>query len=242
MNRRSLLPSFACALTLVAAALPAQAADEMHRHVAVSGEGEVSVQPDRARLHLGITRLNPELRVAETEVNKVMRAYLAEAKQLGVKDENLNSTGVSIQPEYVWDEKDRNNRLVGYRVSRDIDVLVLSLDRLGDLVLRATQVGVNQVQPPQLESSRARDIQQQALVKAALDAQARARLLAETLGMKLGPVHQINAAESSPQPPMPKVLAMRADAAGGGNQEMGINAGELRYSASVNAEFELLAP
>lgn len=232
------------ALLLAVAVFPAvRAADVPLRHVAVTGEGEVTVQPDRARLRLGVSRLNPDLRAAEAEVNKVVRAYLAEARGLGVKDEQLNSTGVGINPEYVWDEKERSNRLVGYRVNRDIEVLVLALDRLGDLVLSATKVGINQVQPPQLEYSKAREAQQQALVKAALEAQARAKLLADTLGMKLGPVHQIDASDAAPPPPMPKMMAMRAVAAdGGGNQEMGINAGELRYGASVNAEFELLTP
>ncbi len=215
-----------------------------HRHVSVGGQGEVTVQPDRARVQIGVTQLNASLSVAEAEVNKVVRAFLAEAKALGIKDEHVNSSGISIQPEYVWEEKDRANRLVGYRVSRDIQVLVLKLDQLGDVVMRATKVGVNQVQAPQLEYSKAQDIQRQALVKAAQDAQARAKLLAETLGMKLGAVHQINGSDSGPPPPMPKVMMMRGAMASdaGGNAEMGLSPGELRYSASVQADFELLQP
>lgn len=232
----------ALALAVLAAPL-AQAqtpAEPSHRHVAVSGQGEVAVLPDRARVRMGVTQVSPDLLAAETKVNTVVRAFLTEARALGLKDEHVNTTGVSIQPEYVWDEKERNNRLVGYRVSRDIEALITDLGKLGDVMLRATKVGVNQVQPPQLESSKAREVQQQALVKAAQDAQARAKLLAETLGMKLGAVHSISAHEAGPQPPMPKMMmAARADA-GGGNAEMGMNAGELRYSASVNAEFELI--
>lgn len=223
---------------------PALAEEPPHRHVSVGGQGEVTVQPDRARVQIGVTQLNASLTAAETEVNRVVRAFLAEAKALGIKEEHVNSSGISIQPEYVWDEKERANRLVGYRVSRDIQVLVLKLDQLGDVVLRATKAGVNQVQAPQLESSKAQDIQRQALVKAAQDAQARARLLAETLGMKLGSAHQISAADVGPPPPMPKVMMMRGAMAadGSGNQEMGLNPGELRYSASVQADFELLPP
>lgn len=243
MTLRKMIPA-ATAMLLGLAPGSAQAAEEPpHRHVSVSGQGEVTVQPDRARVHIGVTQLNVNLSTAEAEVNKIVRAFLAEAKALGIKDEHVNSSGISIQPEYVWDEKERANRLVGYRVSRDIQVLVLKLDQLGDVVLRATKVGVNQVQAPLLEYSKAQDIQRQALVKAAQDAQARAKLLAETLGMKLGAVHQISASDSGPPPPMPKVM-MRASMAadGGGNQEMGLSPGELRYSASVQADFELIAP
>lgn len=224
---------------------PAMAQDkpELHRHVSVSGQGEVSVTPDRARLRLGVTQLSPDLDAAEAKVNAVVRAYLAEAKTLGAKDEQISTAGMSIQPEYQWDEKERVNHLVGYRVSRDIEVVIQNLDKLGDFVLRATKAGVNQVQPPQLESSKAKDLQNQALTRAALDAQAKARLMAETLGVKLGPLHNLSASDFAPPPPMPKVMTMRADAAfESGNQEMGFSPGEIRYAASVNAEFDLLIP
>ena len=246
MTRKGpLLAPFVLFAGCLATTLPLQAHEAdgpPHRHVSVSGQGEASALPDRARVHLGITQVSTDLAAAESQVNTVARQVLTEARALGLRDEHVNSTGVSIQPEYVWDEKERNNRLVGYRVSRDIEVLVLDLDKLGEVVLRATKAGVTQVQPPQLESSKAREVQQQALVKAAQDAQARARVVAETLGMRLGAVHTVNASDNNPQPPIPKMMSMRADAAGGGNAEAGINAGELRYGASVNAEFELVGP
>lgn len=237
---RKALPLVLC-LGLLAAA-PLHAEEPSHRHVSVSGQGEASALPDRARLRLGVTQVSLDLAAAETQVNTVVRTMLTEARALGLRDENVNTTGISINPEYVWDEKERSNRLVGYRVSRDIELLVLDLDRLGDVVLRATKAGVNQVEPPQLESSKAQGAQREALVKAAQDAQARAKVIAETLGVRLGAVHTVSAAEAGPRPPMPKAMMMRAGAADGGNQEMGLNAGELRYSASVNAEFELVGP
>lgn len=213
------------------------------RNIAVSGQGEATTTPDRARLRLGVTHVAMELAAAESKVNGVVRAYLAEAKALGAKDEQISTAGISIQPEYQWDEKERVNRLVGYRVSRDMEVLITRLEQIGDFVLRATKAGVNQVQSPQLESSKARDLQNQALTRAALDAKAKAQLMADTLGVKLGPLHTLNAHEVSAPPPMPKVMAMRSEAAfDSGNQEMGFSPGEIRYSASVNAEFDLIVP
>ncbi|MGQ0620864.1 MAG: SIMPL domain-containing protein [Panacagrimonas sp.] len=235
---------------LTAAALltvvPAVAQDnkaESHRHVSVSGQGETTVTPDRARLRLGVTHVSPDLATAEAKVNGVVRSYLAEAKTLGAKDEHISTAGISIQPEYQWDEKDRINRLIGYRVSRDMEVVIHHLDKLGDFVLGATKAGVNQVQPPQLESSKAKELQNQALTRATLDAQAKARLMAETLGVKLGPLHNLSANDFTPPPPLPKMMAMRSDAAfDSGNQEMGFSPGEIRFSASVNAEFDLIVP
>lgn len=213
------------------------------RLIAVSGQGEASATPDRARLRLGVTHVAPELAVAESRVNAVVRAYLAEAKALGARDEQISTAGISIQPEYQWDEKERINRLLGYRVSRDMEVVITRLEQIGDFVLRATKAGVNQVQAPQLESSKARELQNQALTRAALDAKSKAQLLADTLGVRLGALHTLNAHEASAPPPMPKMMAMRAEAAfDSGNQEMGFSPGEIRYSAGVNAEFDLIVP
>lgn len=232
------------ALILLAAAAPLAAHDSPAplRTVSVSGEGENSIKPDRARLTLGVDQLSSDVKSAEAAVNKVVRAYLAEAKALGAGEDRIQTTGVSIQPEYVWDEKERRQQLVGFRVRREIAVLVTDLDKLGDFLLRATKVGVNQVNPPSLESSRAKEMENQALVKAAEDARARARLLADTLGVKLGAVRTVSAQQSGPSPPiMLKAMAMRAES-DSGNAEMGISAGEIRFRVTVQAEFDLQTP
>lgn len=238
-SRLLLLPA---ALLLMAAQAPAIAAEEQPRLVAVTGQGEVAVKPDRARLTLAVDALNADLKAAEAEVNRVVRAYLVEAKALGTKDEHISTAGISISPEYVWDEKARRQQLVGYRARRDINVTVENLDRIGDYLLRATKVGVNNVSSPVLESSGKDALLQQALVNAANDARAKAKLLAETLGMKLGAVRTLRINDYAP-PPMPmKAMMQRAEMADSGNQEMGFAAGEIKYSASASVEFDLIKP
>jgi len=211
------------------------------RVVAVNGEGEVSIKPDRAQLSLSVQKLDPDLKKAEGEVNKIVRAYLAEARSLGAKDEQVSTTGASINPEYVWPEGGRERRFTGYRVSRQITVRVENLDKLGDFILRATQAGVNQVNPPQLESSKRVELERQALARAAEDARAKAKVLAETLAVRLGVAYRIVESGVSAPPEMVQMKAMRAGVADG-NAEMGVALGEIKLHASVNVEFELLAP
>lgn len=244
MNRS--LSLIACGALLVAASGLARADDAaaQRRSVNVTGQGEVSVKPDRAQLSLGVEASNAELKAAEAEVNKVVRAFLAEAKSLGLKDEQISTAGVSIQPEYVWDEKARRQKFNGYRASRQIVLRIDNLDRIGDLILAATKVGVNQVSAPQLYSTRAKDVAREALVKATEDARSKAQLLAATLGVKLGSVRNLSANDNSQPPPvMYKAMAARVEMADqGGNAEMGFSAGEIKYNASVNADFDLIAP
>ncbi len=244
-SRRRWISGITSGLMLATAAMLASVAqaEESPRLIAVNGQGEVSVKPDRARLNLAADALNADLKLAEAEVNKVVRAYLAEAKALGTKEEHISTAGISINPEYVWDEKARRQQLVGYRARREINVVIENLDKIGDYLLRATKVGVNNVSSPVLESSRSGTLIEQALVNAANDARTKAKLLAETLDMKLGSVRTLRVNDYV-APPMPmKVMAMRAEAAdAGGNQEIGFAAGEIKYTASAAVEFDLLKP
>jgi uncharacterized protein len=210
------------------------------RTVSVAGQGEVAARPDRARLSLGVEKLDTDLKKAEAEVNRIVRDFVKEARALGAKDEHLSTSGAAISAEYAWPEGSRQRTFTGYRVQRRIELRVENLDRLGDFILRATQAGVNEVSPPALESSRATELERQALAKAAEDARAKARLLAETLGAKLGAVARIT--EAGVAPPMPMHEMRMRTAASDGNAEMGLNPGEIRIRASVSAEFDLLAP
>lgn len=225
----------------LATAAAAQTTSSWPPTIAVSGHGEVSTLPDRARLSLAVDALDAEVKKAEAEVNRVTRLYLDELKKLGVDAKDVSTTASSLQPEYVWEETTRRQKLVGYRARRDIQVLVRNLDQLGDVILSATQAGVNHVSPPALESSQAEALAREALALAAKDAQARALSLAGALGVRLGSARVVREAGQAMPPPQPyKVMAMRAEMAmDGGNQQMGISTGEIRILADVSVEFDI---
>lgn len=226
------------ALCLLCGAVQADPPDR--RAVTVSGEGEVSVAPDRARLSLAVEQTDPDLKAAQAKVNGIVRNYLAQARALGARDEDLSTASLSINAEYDY-SSGKGRKFLGYHVNRGITVVVRDLDRIGDYLQRATDAGINNVANPQLESSKADELQRQALAKAALDAQAKARILADTLGVKLGPIHTLNASSEVIRPPVPQMRAMAvAAAAPGGNEEMGFAAGEVKYSGRLTAEFDLV--
>ncbi|MDR3416392.1 MAG: SIMPL domain-containing protein [Nevskia sp.] len=213
------------------------------RTVTVGGQGEVSAAPDRARLSMAVEETRPELKTAQADVNRVVREYLAQARALGAKDEDISTAGLNIRAEYDYSGKE-GRKFLGYHVTRSIEIVVRDLDRIGDFLQRATGAGINNVSDPQLESSKADELRRQALAKAAQDAQAKARILAETLDVKLGAVHTINAnAEALPPPgPRPRVLMAAAAPEPSGNEEMGFSAGQIRYTATLTAEFDLVPP
>lgn len=228
------------AVALALSAPFASAEDNYPPTIAVGGHGEVSTTPDRAQLALAVDNVDQELAKARSNVDGVVRKYLESLTKLGIKPADISTTGVSLQPEYVWDEAGRKQTLVGYRARRDIRIVVHNLDQLGDLILRATDAGVNQINPPVLESSKAESLGREALATAAKDAQIKAETLAKSLGVKLGSARVVRESGGNAPPMMVKAMAMRGgEAFDSGNQQMGMSTGEIRISADVQVEFDL---
>ncbi|HEY1076262.1 MAG TPA: SIMPL domain-containing protein [Fontimonas sp.] len=236
----STLTLCAAALALTLGAPLAMAEENYPPTIAVSGHGEVSTTPDRAQLALAVDQVDQELAQARSNVDGVVRKYLESLNKLGIKPADISTTGVSLQPEYVWDEAGRKQTLVGYRARRDIRIVVRNLDQLGDLILRATDAGVNQINPPVLESSKAEALGREALATAAKDAQIKAETLAKSLGVRLGSARVVRESGGNAPPMMVKAMAMRGgEAFDSGNQQMGMSTGEIRISADVQVEFDL---
>jgi len=215
-------------------------ADEAPRTVTVDGRGEVSATPDLARISLAIEAHHEEMDKARGEALAVTRAFLGVTKQLGIDDKHVRSSGLTIRPEYRWNDVARRQELTGYLVQRNFDVMLDDLDKLGDLMEGAVDAGVNQVSPPELLSSRDKELRRDALAAAARDAESNARLVAETLGARLGPARQVTTLGMAVPQPMYRERVMMAGAIAMDQAADTYGTGEIRIEASVSATFDLV--
>jgi hypothetical protein len=232
---------FLLAGLLVAAALPAGSAvaDEARpRTVSVSGQGEVSAEPDLAYVTLGVEARRPTLAEARSAVSATVDRVLALCKELRIDPKLVNATRVQIQPEYSWNEKDRKRVLLGYIVSRQVEVELRELEQLGPLLERAVNAGVNQVGDPVLDSSQRKQLERQAMTLAVQDARLNADTLAQAAGVRLGAVRTLNASSAPPVMPMYRSKVVMAEAAA--PPEATYQPGQMKFTASVGAEYDLV--
>lgn len=227
-------------LTLALAPLAVQADTERPRTVSVSGSGEVVAEPDLAHLTLGVEARKPSLAEARAEVAKTIDRVLALTRDLRIDPKLVNATRVQVQPEYRWNEKDRKRLLLGYIVSRQVQVELRDLEQLGTLLERAVDVGVNQVSDPVLDSSKRKSLVREAMTKAVEDARLNAETLSRAAGTRLGPVRTLNGSASAPPMPMYRrgAIAMAEMAATPPAETY--EPGEMKFNAVVNAEYDLL--
>jgi uncharacterized protein YggE len=234
--RVALVAAFACT------GQAAVAGDCGQRVVEVTGQGEVSAAPDLARVTLGVEARKPTLPAARAEVTATVERVLALTKSLKIDPKLVTATQVQVQPEYNWNERDRKQVLLGYVVSRQVEVELRDLEQLGVLFERAADAGVNQVSGAQLDSSRRKDLEREAMARAVQDARMNAEVLATAAGVKLGTVCTLNGDASAPPMPMYRrgpMMAMQDAAAAAPPPEASYQAGDLKFSATVRAQFEL---
>ena len=230
-----------CALSALACTAAAAEPVASPRLVSVTGQGEVKAMPDMAYVTIGVEARKPTLAEARTQVTTVVERLMALTRELKIDPKLVDSSQLQVQPDYRWDEKDSQRVLLGYVVSRQVNVELRDLDRLGTLLEKAVSAGANQVGGARLDSSKRKEFERQALAKAVEDARQDADTLARSAGVKVGPVYSLTASSESIPVFYGKGMervAMAAPPMADAAAET-YEVGEMKFTASVSAQWEM---
>ena len=205
--------------------------DEKAAWISVWASGEASVAPDLAVVSFAVTGSGQELPPTRDDVNRRSSAVIASLRELGVLDADISAPDVAIHPEYDYR---RGQRLVGYRVARQMTVRVRELDRLGALLDGIVGAGANEVQGVQMSAADPSAAEHEALARAVAAARAKAAAIAAAAGVSLGPVMRIEEETGAADWPVPRFQAMAAEAADAPTE---VVSGDLNVSRRIRAWF-----
>jgi uncharacterized protein len=179
--------------------------------ISVSGTGQVTGTPNLLRLDSSINVTRPTVTAAMQDANTAMAAVQQTLKSDGVAAADLQTSGLSVQPNYTY--ANNSQRLTGYQVSENLSVVLRDLSKAGSIISDAAQVGGDALQV----GGATLDIDQDdALIASArqaafADALAKAKTYAEAAGRTLGAVTSIS--ESTDSQPVTFDYAAAAPAA-----------------------------
>jgi uncharacterized protein YggE len=173
---------------------------DTERTICVIATGEASIAPDLALVSFAVTGSGKELAPTRDDVNARSSAVLARLRELGVADADLNAPDVGIHPEYDYR---RGQKLIGYRVVRQMTARVRDLDALGGILDGLVTAGANEVGGAQMTASDPSAAEHQALRAAMAVARAKAEALAAEGGVTLGDVARIEEESDHGAVPMP---------------------------------------
>ena len=200
----------------------------------LSAFGEVNLVPDIANLTLGVSATAPTaaeaLRANAERMNRVVAALTA----AGLPARDIQTTQLNLSPQYA-NEANQPQRLTGYQVSNQVEVVVRELPKLGrviDAVVAAGADNIGQLSYGLANPGAAENAARVAAVKALDD---KAALYANATGYRIGRL--VNLSEGGgyrPGPPMPMMaMAVRSEAS------TPVEAGEVKVRVDVTGVFEL---
>lgn len=238
MKKQSLLLVLVYALT-AGFAFGADHTGKDVRTVTVTGLGEVSAAPDKAIVSMGAQAIEPQLDASREKVTRAVQAFLRLTRELDIADKYVQTSQLSVRPEYEWNPDTNQQRLIGYFVERQLTVDLRDLDKLGLLMERAVSAGVNVVSGPEFGSTREEELRRQAIERAAVNAKENAAALARSMGAGLGRLRRVTAGSQGLEPPVIPYAMARMEAADTSAAET-YQPGQIRVTAQVTAAFDLI--
>lgn len=227
-------------LGLSAFVTPAFAEEPREATVIVSGEGEAALTPDMAIVTMAVVREAATAAEALTANNEAMAAVIADLKDAGVADKDVQTSGFSISPRYRQDPSTDGGyeapQIAGYQVSNSVTVRVRDLAALGGIIDRSVKLGVNEGGSITLTNDDPAAAIAEARKEAVADAVSKAKALAEAAGVGLGRIVEIN--ENFARP-MPQPLYRAAMAKEMSDASVPIASGENTYTVTVNITYAI---
>jgi len=244
MNTRVLLAIGLLALSLA----PAQAQPQIN----VTGTAEVKVAPDEVDLSVGVESRDPNLNVA-----KRVSAALAFLKHSGIKDQDIQTDYITIDPVYdpnasIYPSYSRlgsswpvtaggaSAKPVFYLVRKSIGIKLTDVKSFDTILTGLITNGVNVVQGVDFRTTELRKYKDQARSMAIKAAKEKAEAMAAELGVKVGKPQNITVNDwGGWYGGNANALQNVSQNAGGGAGENGptFAVGEISVSANVTVSF-----
>jgi uncharacterized protein YggE len=218
------------ALAIAAAALTPLSATAAEKLITVTGEATVAVAPDMAVIRIGVTSQGKTAHEASDANAKQMTKVLAAIKGTGVADRDVQTSRLSLQPQYDQN-KSGTARLLGFLVTNQVTIKIRDTGKLPIILDTAIAAGANEMSGIEFVVSEQSKLLDQARDDAIADAHRKAELYAKAAKVKLGKVVAISEEGSNP-PPRPVMQAMRAGA-------VPVAPGEQMLRASVTVSYEI---
>jgi uncharacterized protein len=110
----------------------------------------VRARPDQATISSGVRTVAATAVEAMAQNAKQMTSLIAAIKAKGVKADDIQTSGISLSPEYDYNnvQPGKSPRFVGYAVSNTVNVTTTKIDTLGTLLDTMVAAGGNQIQGP----------------------------------------------------------------------------------------------
>jgi uncharacterized protein len=205
--------------------------------IAVQGDGKVYAQPDVFLMDVSVSKLAESTATAQSQAKQIIDQIMTIAKELGIEQKDIQTTNLSINPEYDYNQNTQT--IKGYRATHSLTLKIRKLDTIDALIPKISFDNDIQIQSMRYYIDDKTTFYSQARKLAYTKAEQKAQELAGLAGVTIDKAISINdQIMYNPVYPMQRMqmntLSVSADAGGQGNQ---IAPGQLEVSVQVNVVY-----
>lgn len=222
------------ALAIFAYAFPLTArGDQSSSQIAVTGQGVIIVEPDMARLTVGVTK---QARLAAEAVDLMsvdLSLVISALIESGVTENDIQTSQLQVNPQHSYDNANGSSKLVGYVANSTVTVQVLDLDELPGVLDEVLSKGANQLNGLQFDVVDRAPHLEAARRAAVANAMEKAGVFADAAGVKLGRLISLREGGASHE------TGVRAFMSDSPSESVPVMAGEIRIDAKVDVIYAL---
>ncbi len=205
-------------------------------NIQVTGRSVLSVQPERARVDVGVVTEAPDADAAARQNADKLDAVLRSLRSELGAEAKIETVSYSLNPKYERPDPRGQAVVSGYTATNIVRLRNLELDAVGKAIDLATATGANSVRNIAFSLRDESAVKQEALKLAALDARAKANTLASALGV--GIVRILSVSEGAPDTIRPSPM-FRAEMAQAVAAPTPVEPGTIEVTASVTLIVEI---
>lgn len=219
--------------------------------ISVSGEGEVMATPDIATITFSVRESAESVSSAQNKVSKKSKIVIDAVKKVGIAEKDIKTQNYSSYPKYEWRESSASclglncspsrpgkQVIVGYEVSQSVTLTVRNLEIANNVVSALGQSEVSDMYGPNFAIDNEDGLKAEARKQAIDKARAKAKVLADDLGVTL--VRVVSFSEGQNYPMYDRVMTMSASM---GKAESApapeLPQGEQKITSSVTVTYEI---
>jgi len=212
---------------------------ESRNTISITGEAERFVAPDTASMSFSMTRKSTNLSEATDSVNERISSLVSSLRSDGVRESDIKTTNYSVQPQYIYNERERV--FDGYRVTQSLEVKIRDLDSVSSVVSKIGELEVDNVSGLSFFVDNDEEIREELREEAIDDARAQASRLASDLGVSLSKIIGFSegGAVKFISEPVFRTTAFAEEALFDASVPVSIPTGEDRLNARVTITYEL---
>ena len=219
-----------------AASAQAVAAAPVPTTLTLNVEGRALRAPDIAEVSGGVVTAAPTAAAAMADNAARMSAVVAAVRKAGVADRDIQTAGLSLQPQYKY-ENNQPPVLTGYQATNTVNLRIRKIGDTGKLLDTLVNVGANQINGPNFRVDDSEAALDEARLAAVQTAKGRADMYAKAAGLRIKRIITLSESGGYQPGPQPMMVKMARDSMAEASTP--VVPGEVALTINLTVVYEL---